>query len=505
MLGKSKDYFAVTIGESVINAVYLSGTGSHLRVAGLARESLDGIDSSQWDEVIRSITSRFGLKKPTTVCVIPSTIVTTKNIEIPSLDEAEIRAIIDLQAGRHTPYSREEILVSYVSVGVFQRNYTKVLLVIANRDVIKTRLEACESAGLRVEKVVFAPECIARFYGELLKIEPTDDPLGIIDITHQGTDFIVEHNQTVAACRNFPVGFRDFLSEGPAGKERLIHELMQSLEVYRNEDINKMPSRYIVTSDVPVAGDLLPMLQTKLNAEVRHFVYTQKIAQDLADPAILQLTGDDSFVSEVAAAYLFHQNLQVDLMPEEIKNRRAIEEQGRQVILTGIFSMILLIMICGFYFMKIYFQNIYFQKLQQEYALKRYVVVHLDKIAHRTRVMKDYIETRMTSLDVVEEIYRHIPNEIYLQNIFLDEEGTINIQGISESMSTVFNVVKALEDSTLFKNVKTRSTTASKDRGKDVAAFDIVFKLERVPDAPPGEVAADAAAAGEAPAEAKTE
>jgi hypothetical protein len=29
----------------------------------------------------------------------------------------------------------------------------------------------------------------------------------------------------------------------------------------------------------------------------------------------------------------------------------------------------------------------------------------------------------------------------------------------------------------LFENVKTKSTTAKKDRGKDVAVFEIVFKL----------------------------
>jgi type IV pilus assembly protein PilM len=499
MLGKNKDYLAVVIGESAINAAHLRGIGANQKVVGLARESLDGIDPAQWDEKIRSILSGFRMKKPAAICVIPSAIVTTKNIEIPSLDKEEIRSIIDLQAGRHTPYSREEILISYVSVGVFQRNYTKVLLVIANRNVIKARLDACEMAGLRVEKVVFAPECIAKIYAELLNIDSKDDPLGIIDITHSATDFIVEHNQTVATCRNIPIGMRDLLAEGQAGKERLVNELVQSLEVYRNEDINKMPARYVLTSDAPVTGDLMAMLQQRLNAEVRNFVYTKKILQDPADVKMNAWMEDDSFVSAVSAAHLFHQDFQVDLMPDEVKNQRAIEDQGRQVIMAGIFSIILLLMICGSYLMKVYFRNIHLQKLREEYVLKRYVVVHLDKIAHRTRIVKDFLVTRMVSLDVIGEIYRIVPNEMYLQNIFLDEEGTINIQGISEAMSTVFNVVKALEDSKLFKNVETRSTTATKDRGKDVAAFDIVFKLETVPDEPVGTAQADTAAGEDQP------
>ena len=47
-------------------------------------------------------------------------------------------------------------------------------------------------------------------------------------------------------------------------------------------------------------------------------------------------------------------------------------------------------------------------------------------------------------------------------------------------MSRVFSVVTDLETSPLFENVRTKSTTAKKERGKDVAAFEIVFKLSSV-------------------------
>ncbi len=500
ILRKEKDCLAIAIGESSISAAYLRGHAPNTHLVGLARESLEGIDPAQWHETILKILAPFGLKKTSTVCVIPSNIVTTKNIEIPSLEDDEIRSIIDLQAGRHTPYSREEILVSYVSVGVFQRNYTKVLLVIANRNVIKARLDACEAAGLIVDRVVFAPECVAAFYADVLHVDAQDDPVGIIDIGYHATDFIVEHNQTVATCRNIPVGIKDLLADGSSGKDRLVNELVQSLEIYRNEDINKMPARYVVTSASSVATDLVALLQTKLNAEVRAVSYGQDMTNKAGDPQIRRLMEEESFASVMAAAQFFHKGLQVDLMPEDVKSRRAIIEKGRQVIMSGIFLIVLVLMVCGLFFTKIYFRNFYLQRLKDEYAVKRYAVVRLDKIAHRTRIIKDFLSTRMVSLDVLNEIYRLIPTEMYLQNIFMDEAGEINIQGISESMSTVFNVVKALEDSALFKNVKTRSTTASKDRGKDVAAFDLIFKLESAPDAPIGEVTPDDAQA-EPPAE----
>ena len=46
---------------------------------------------------------------------------------------------IDLQAGRHTPFSREEILMDYLNIGTYRKNYTEVLLVIVNSNAVRGR------------------------------------------------------------------------------------------------------------------------------------------------------------------------------------------------------------------------------------------------------------------------------------------------------------------------------------------------------------------------------
>ena len=68
--------------------------------------------------------------------------------------------------------------------------------------------------------------------------------------------------------------------------------------------------------------------------------------------------------------------------------------------------------------------------------------------------------------------------------VAMDEDGTVTIDGISESMSEVFSYVKSLDDSSMFKEAKTKSTSTKKDNGKDVAAFEIEFKLDSVKEAP---------------------
>ena len=203
-----------------------------------------------------------------------------------------------------------------------------------------------------------------------------------------------------------------------------------------------------------------------------------------SQPVMLKLVSeynDDSFLSVIALTSAMD-SVQVDLTPEEIKTQRAIEEKGRQVVRSGISAIVLLILVCGIFFSKIYFRSVYFSKLEEVYITKRKAVAKLDRIAQKTRIIKDYMNSRMTALNVIDELYALIPDEIYLEDITIDETGTINIRGVSESMSRVFNFVSALEDSDFFKGVKTKSTTAKKDRGKDVAAFDLAFKLESAKD-----------------------
>jgi len=100
----------------------------------------------------------------------------------------------------------------------------------------------------------------------------------------------------------------------------------------------------------------------------------------------------------------------------------------------------------------------------------------------------------MVGLEVVTTLYKLIPDEIYLESISLDENGNVEIIGVSETMSRVFNFVTALQESDLFKNVKTRSTSAKKERGKDVAAFNISFQLKwaaEEDEVPPAEAATE--------------
>ena len=99
---------------------------------------------------------------------------------------------------------------------------------------------------------------------------------------------------------------------------------------------------------------------------------------------------------------------------------------------------------------------------------------------NQAKVVRGYIKDRMVTLDIIHELYAMTPHTIYLNNVTMDEDGTVTIDGISDSMSQVFSYVKALDDSAMFQEAKTKSTSTKKDNGKDVATFEIEFKVVNV-------------------------
>lgn len=487
LLKSDKDYLCVSFSETNIKIAHLKVSPAVKEVVAVAKRDIRGIAEEEWPQLVKSVVADFNVKNPEVICAISPNVTTTKNIEIPSLDPQEIKSIINLQAGRHTPYSREEIILDYINIGVYQRNYSKIFLVIVNRNVIKKQLGILEQAHLMVQKIIFAPESAARFYSTVLNLSGTEIPTGVLNINSAFADFIIEFKGTVITCRSIPVGMEHILKEGPIAYERLVAELKKSIESYQGEDIEKIPDNYILTIDTSHIKDLQPILKKELNANVKIVPYLDSLKVNQATRKVIMDSHDESFLDVIAPVITVAEN-KIDLLPEEVKMQHTIEEHGREVIKAGIFAIIILMFFCAVFFSKAYFKNAMLENLRSNYEEKRKNAESLEKISEKTRLVKDYLNSRMVSLDVLNELYRLIPDEIYLNAINLDEKGTLTIQGVSESMSRVFSLVSALEESDMFKGVKTTSTTAKKERGKDVAAFELTFKLESAKEEEEGEV-----------------
>lgn len=476
MFNRDKDYLSVYITDQAIKVAQVTASGS---VVKIVRRETNGAAGDLLVKELKASLSGFNSKKTNIICVVPASVATTKSIEIPSIDSEEIRSIISLQAGRHTPFSRDEILVGHINLGSYQANYTKALLVIVNRNIVKERFKLFEQAGLEISQVLFAPEGIARFYVKALNLRRDSAPIGIIDIGDFSTNFIIASRGAVITCRSIPVGIKNFESQGVEAREKLINEIKTSADSYRDEDIDKAPDYFVLTSAHPAVKDLQPTLAEalKVSVQITPFIDQLKIGGGLKKKIQKDYASDS--LTDVIASAVSAPKSEVNLMPEEIQMKRSVEVQSKEVAQTGILAILILILVGAILMMRIYFKEAFLkQNLRARYAGQHDEVKLLEEKLRKTKVIRDLYESRLGPLEVMRELYNIIPKDIYLNTINITEEGLITINGIAETTSRVYAFVSSLSESKSFDGVKTKSTSGKKDRGKDMVVFEVEFSFK---------------------------
>ncbi len=476
MLSKSNEFISISISEDVLKVAYVKGSGSSANVTNVVFRDIKGVSELELPRVIISSLAGLNTKKADVFCVVPPSMITTKNIEIPSTSEEEIHSIVSLQAGRHTPFSRDEIQVGYVNIGVYKANYTKVLLVIANKNQLKKQLSSFERAGIKIKKVLFAPESIAAFYSSAMNLKADSSPSAIIDIGKNTTEFIVAFKGMVIASRSIPIGKTQFDADPSGAKIKIADEIKKTVEAYKTEDIEQLPGKYIVASNDNHAQQIAESIKSSLGGNVEVLAYIDSVKATKQALTRIASSPDNSFLDVIACSSQ-SPAVKVNLLPEELLLQKSIEAQGKEVFRSAILGFVILIFIVCTFVLRIYFHNSYLNKLKKNNQGLHDKVLALEKRSLKAKLVQNFLEERMSSLDTIKELYSSIPDEVYLTVIDMDEKGNISLQGISDAGSIVYNLGNKLKESKLFKSVEIKSTTSKKDRGKDATAFEITLQL----------------------------
>lgn len=474
---RSKDVISIDFGQPSLKIAHIKCLAANKKeITTLIHQKLIGTSDADIAKEIASSLALLKIKAPHVVDIIPSQSVITKNIEIPSVHPQEIREIISLQAGRHTPYSREEVIVDYIDLGTFKRNYTKVLLVIVNRSVIKRHSDILEKAGLKLQTVYFAPEAVMRMSVRLIKQE-SDSPYGLIHIDETTTDFIVASKQRVLYVRSIPTGAVSVANEKEKASAKLVDEIKKSLEAFAAENIERAPSQLIFTGAVREPNELEAVLSEAFKIPSKSIYYLKHLPFTALSAKVAGEARELSFL-QVIAPVLYQEELKVNLIPEEIRLKRTIEERARDLLKTGALSLTVLILIFMVFMSKVYVKGAYLKKLQHRYAAMGKDVKELENTFSRLSLIKKYLTQRGFSLDVLYELYAVIPAEMELDEIKFDSK-KFSVKGTADSMSMVFAFVDGLEKSKFFKEVKTKYTTKRKEGKRDVTDFEVASLLEK--------------------------
>lgn len=472
----ARDLIGIDFGSDSLKIAHVRISSKKNEVMGLFSRNITGMDDITIAKSIGAYLENIRIKNPDITSTISSNLVITKNIEIPSSDPKEIREIINLQAGRHTPYSRDEIVVDYIDIGVHKHNYTKILLVIAPRGVIKRQFDILDRTGLKLNKISFAPEALAWGVAKLLKTETMSSPISVVQVDEVFTDFTIVFKDKIIFIRSIPIGARQLVDEREKHELRFVEELSRSLEAYQSENIDLSPNLLALTGATEGIRGIEVILNNALHMPVKiapYFNNLQISSGALKTATILKYL---SFLN-VIAPLLAKEEIKLNLIPEEIKLRKSFEKRGRDLIKTGILVLITFILVISMLVTHIFLKSMYLKKIEAAYGPLSAEAQELEKYFSRINLVRKYLSQRSYPLEVLAELYDTVPDDMEVSDIRFAEEGRFSIKGTAESMSSVFTFVEGLQESEYFKNVKTRYTSKRKEGSKDVTDFEIISSL----------------------------
>lgn len=470
MFGNDKKILSIQILDDTVKVAQVTTLGV---VEKIMRVTAASAQAEELAKSLKAVLNSFD-RKAMVVCVVSASHATSKCIEVPSSDPKEIKSIINLQASRHTPYSREEVIIGHVNLGSQTNGNSKILLVIAHRNVIKERLDVLEKCGLQTDKLLFAPEGVGRLYAKGLNLK-NNSSIGLIDFGLSQVNFCIVARGSVIFSRSIKMGIKDLLA--PESAKALSDELGKTLAAFQAEDTQIVES-FVVSGDHPSIKELIPALTEIFKVEVRLSPYASLLKTNAVKGKLQKDYADDSFLEAIASA-VTSPKAEVNFIPDEIVLKRTVEKQSKEATKSGIAAVVIMLLLGGILLSKIYFKDVFLNKnLKEKYAEQHETVLKLQEKMAKIRVVRDYMSNRLIGLDVIKEIYKLTSNSIYLSAIAMEEDGSITLSGICPTISDVYTYQTTLGNSEMFASSKINSSSTKKDGNNDVAVFEVSLKLK---------------------------
>jgi hypothetical protein len=393
--------------------------------------------------------------------------------------------MINLQVGKQTPYSRDEIISAHKIMYSEREGYTKVMLAIVQRSIVNERIEELKNAGISVGRVMISSEGVYNWFNLLyspdLKIKP-DDTIAILDVDSNYSDFITIHAGKLAFTKNIFIGANHLKESSQPWKDKLIEELERCLKRYYIEERNTKIEKIFLTGTAQNIDDLGLILSNALAVQADKIDMSKKITIR-KDPKMPPSESVSSVsLTPLVGAVLKNITPELDLTPGEHKILKLMEKKRKDLTVMGILFLSIVMIMSFFLFISFYYKSAYLAQLKKQVKEISSESGDIEKMRLSIELVKRSLDAKNSALSIMHEIYSVTPSEISLTSIDIDENKQVVLKGRGFVMSDVFKFIKKLEESKLFESVKASYTRTKREKVGDsdveYAEFELVCPYE---------------------------
>lgn len=418
-------------------------------------------------------------RKDPVIISLPRNLVTVRHLHLPATDPIQLREMISLQAAKQTPYSREEIITNFQTVGVPKDGFTDVILVIANREVSQERLKVLQEAHLKAKGIRLSSFGILHGHRMTQDSSPAGEEgsVAVVDMDSDFTDFVVIADGQLTFTKAMSIGASKLEEGQETWVEKFTEEMKTALDLYEREWVGQRITKAVVTGTEIETAALEKSLAEKFGLTVERVSLFDNVPGARQAAGYSEIPrGSLSFSSVVGLAWN-PEWAGIDLTPLEVGLKEGFARRVKDFMITGILLISILVVLSAAVSARLYFKRQYLDQLHQQ-VQKTDEAREVEKLKKNIKAIQNLMAVQNSSLEVLSQLYRLIPSKIYLTTITFREGESLNLNGIAQEMSDVFGFVSVLEKQPGFNQVKIKNVTKREKEGEQgQTQFEIVGLL----------------------------
>lgn len=417
-------------------------------------------------------------RKPREVeILLPRHFVIVRTLELPSHDDNELRELAGFQAVKQTPYALDEMVLDVEILEKNSSDFSKVLLVVVQKDVVDRLLRVAKKANLKVRAIRLSTEGHeAYFLAAQAKTGAQTAGLsgGFFSIDYSRSHLCVFNGGICRYSRSIPLGWRN-VNGSPASdavfQQKIADELELSSTAYRKENPGKQIGNLWFESSVTGWNTLTENLRQSGFGTVRA-LQADVLAADPHAKIDIE-PGLDICRSDLLGGLAMPKVLALNLMPEESKRHLQGETRRRNLIQMAALSSLFLALCLVYYAERIIDKQMYLKQLQQKINAIKSKAEFVEARSEKMEVLRGIGKNQGEVVRVIQELYMLFPASVSVANISYERGHTLVIKGTAKDLSDVFQMIPVLEKSPYFENVTSQYASKRRVFDKEYTDFQI--------------------------------
>ncbi len=432
-LGHARGWAALAFGASSLELTTARTEGAEVSVLQQSAASAAppaGMQDAppQWQSAARSLRQQFDPREHRVVTAVGCEDVLCQILRLPATDPAELKQMLDLQIDNITPLPLEEVVYSYEPLEAAD-GQTRMLVAIARKSKVNERVEALESAGLQPE--IVSVDALAMFHALARRnLLAEDDRLNVLVILGVVSAEVIVYSRVVPlAVRSLVLG---------ANGESVLREELQRTFVATEAG---QPERIMGGVIFVAPGEELA-------------AFAKNVANGLTAQSSFLTNGTvPSAGLSLCLQYARGEAGQLNLLPDEWRQKRRVKAMRRRLIHGAIALGIVYILALAAFLTVLFVKNAHLGRIVREIKNRQSAFATARQTQGELIAMRNQLDTKSSALEVLREITVRMPKEMQLTSFVFKKDQTLGLKGQAPTASIAIDFQSRLQQCDLFSKV----------------------------------------------------